>query len=219
MQPNNCPDLRVWQSFLAEAMAPAERSAVESHLASCRLCRERLIALYDEAEEAHFEETAPSSLVRRVTKSPVAGHISLINSLRPYVPLALAATVLISVGLSFFVYRNIRSPSEKPSAGGIRRSNGATNELALVSPVSGAELNQGPAEFRWADAGEGARYEFTLTDEKGDIIVQEKLTTRSLAIDTTKLRLTPQRNYYWSVSARLPNGTTRESSIARFTLR
>lgn len=196
-------------------MPPADRSVAESHLASCRHCRERLIALYDNEEEARFEETAPSSLTRRVTKAPV----HWINSLRPYVPLALAASVVIAVGFSIFVYRNPQSTSETPPLGGMRRSNGPANDLALASPPNGAQLNPGPVEFRWTDAGNSARYEFTVTDEKGDIIVQEKLTASSLVIDIAKLRLSSQRNYYWSVSARLPDGTSRASGIAGFTLR
>ena len=219
MHPSNCPDMGAWRSFLTGAIPPPDRAAAESHLARCRLCRERLIALYDEAEEARFAEAAPPAVMRRVTQTPPARPTHLIDSLRRYVPLALAATIVIAVGLTIFTYRNMQSPSETPRTGGLRQSNSATNELSLASPLSGAELSAGKVEFRWADAGAGARYEFTLTDEKGDIIVQEKLTENSLAIDTAKLRLSPQHNYYWFVSARLSNGTTRESSIARFTLR
>lgn len=215
MQSNRCPDSVTWQSFLAGMMPPSDRPAAESHLARCRHCRERLIALYDIEEEARFEEAAPSSLTRRVTKTPV----HWINSLRPYVPLALAATVVIAVGFSIFVYRNTPSTSETPPVGGIRRPNGPTNDLALASPPNGAQLNPGPVEFRWTDAGNSVRYEFTVTDEKGDIIVQEKPTASSLVIDIAKLRLSSQRNYYWSVSARLPDGTSRASGIAGFTLR
>lgn len=215
MQSNRCPDSVTWQSFLGRMMPPADRSAAESHLARCRHCRERLIALYDNEEEARFEETAPSSLTRCVTQTPV----HWINSLRPYAPLALAATLVIAVGSSIFVYRNTQSTSETPPVGGMRRSNGPTSDLALASPPNGAQLNAGPVEFRWTDAGNSGRYEFTLTDERGDIIVQEKLTASSLVIDIAKLRLSSQRNYYWSVSARLPDGTSRASGIAGFTLR
>jgi len=196
-------------------MSPSDRLAAEFHLAGCRHCRERLIALYDIEAEARFDEAAPSSLKHRVTKTPV----HWIHSLRPYVPLALAASLVMAVGLSIFVYWNTQSTSETPRIGGLRRSSGASSDLALASPPNGAQLNASPVEFRWTDAGNGARYELTLTDEKGDIIIQEKPTTTSLVIDIAKLRLSTQGTYYWSVSARLPDGTSRESGIASFSLR
>ncbi len=215
MPPNQCPDSVTWQSFLGGELPPADRSAAEAHLAGCWHCRESLIALYDNQAGARVEETAPSSLKRRVTRTPV----HWIKSPRAYVPLALAATVVIAVGLSIFVYRNVQSPSAAPPVGGLRRSNGPTNDLALAGPPNGAQLNPGPVDFHWSDAGNSARYELTVTDEKGDIIIQEETLESHLVIDIAKLRLSTQRNYYWSVSARLPDGTNRESGIAGFTLR
>jgi len=214
-QSHSCPDSITWQFFLDGTISAEDRPVAESHLARCRHCRERLIALYDNAEEARFQETAPPALTHRVTKAPV----HWLHALRPYVPLALAASVVIAVGFSIFVYRDTRSTSKPPQTDDLRRSNGATNDLPLASPPNGAHLHPGPVEFRWTDAGNGARYEFTVTDERGDIIVQEKLTTTSLVIDIAKLQLSSRQHYYWSVSARLPDGASRTSVIAGFTLR
>jgi hypothetical protein len=196
-------------------MPASDRSTVESHLAVCRDCRDRLIALYDNETDARFTENAPASLKRKVTNTPVPS----IPFLRRHLPLALAATVVIAVGLSFFVFRNIRSMSQLPPISDTRRSNGQASDLKLTSPPIGAQLNAGQVEFRWTDASNSGRYEFTLTDEKGDVIAQEKPTTTSLVVDTVMLRLSTQRNYYWSVSAKLPDGTRRESEVSSFTLR
>ena len=221
MQLSECPDIMVWLTFLEGVMPGPDRSAAESHLTRCRRCRERLIALYDEANEARVLESAPGSLKSRAIPSSrqLPSAVRLMNVPRPYVPLALAATVVIGVGLSIFVYQKQKSISEKSAVSRLRQSQNATRELALVNPVNGAELSSGKLEFRWSEAGAGARYEFTLTDEKGDIIHQEKLTTNSLVLDSSALRLSAQKKYYWSVIARLADGTSRESGIARFTLR
>jgi hypothetical protein len=215
MQSNQCPDSVNRQSFLGGTMSPSDRTAVESHLAACRDCRERLIALYDNENDARFSENPPSSLKRRVTNTSGPS----IPFVRRHLPLALAATLVVAIGLSFFALRNIRSTSEAPPVSDTRRSNAPTSGLMLTSPPSGAQLNAGKVEFRWTDASNSGRYEFTLTDEKGDVIAQEKPTTSSLLVDTVKLRLSSQRNYYWSVSAKLPDGTSRESEVGNFTLR
>ena len=221
MKLSECPDIRAWRTFLEGVMPGPDRSAAESHLARCRLCRERLIALYDEANEATVQQSAPATLKSSAIPSsrqrPSAIH--LMNLVRPYVPLALAATIVLGVGLSIFVYQKQKSISEQSGTTGLRQSQNATRELALVNPANGAELSSGKLEFRWSEAGAGARYEFTLTNEKGDIIHQEKLTTNTLLLDSSALRLSAQNKYYWSVIARQADGTSRESGIARFTLR
>ena len=221
MQLSECPDITVWRTFLAGVVPAADRTACEAHLARCRTCRERLIALNDEANEARIQESGPVSLKSRVTQStPIrSSSVYFINAWRPYVPLALAATVVLAVGLSIFVYRTKDRNPQNPDGSGIRQSNNATRELALVNPPNGAELNSSKLQFRWSDAGGDARYDFTLTDETGDIIHQEKLTTTSLVLDPATLQLSAQKKYYWSVMARLSDGTSRESVVARFTLR
>lgn len=218
---HKCPDMRDWQLFLEGAMPAAERSEAELHLVQCPLCRTRLIELHDEVQEAGVIESAPSLLKHRVAQLPARKSISprLLDRFRPYVPLALAATILIAVGLSIYVFRISQSVPGTPPVSDFRQSQGATVDLQLTNPPNGAEVGAGKVEFRWADAGPGARYELTLTDEKGDILYQEKPAANILVLDTSTLKLAPGKIYYWSVSAKLPDGTTRESEVARFNLR
>ncbi len=212
----------MWQSFLGGTLSTGEREIAASHLTECRACRRRVVALHESAVDERDIHRAPDGLKRRVRDLPITRpgmFARALASLRRPAPLAFAATVLIVAGLSILVYRNRQLTSETPRVSDLRRSSGPTSELALASPPNGAQLNRGPVEFRWTDAGNSATYQFTLTDDKGDIVVQEKPTATSLVIDTAKLRLSPKRNYYWSVSAILPNGARRESGIAGFTLK
>ena len=217
---HECPDMRDWQLFLEGAMPAAERPVAESHLVRCPLCRARLIELYDEVQETGVIEPAPSSLKQRVAQSPARRSTSpRIHTLRLYVPLTLAATIVLAVGLSIYVFR-IRQPVPGvPRVTDVRQSQGATSPLRLTNPPNGAEVSAGNIEFRWADAGPGARYEVTLTDEKGDILYQENPAANSVVLNTSTLKLSSRNIYYWSVSAKLPDGTIRNSSIDRFTLR
>lgn len=215
---STCPDITVWQQFLDASIAQEDRAASESHLVRCRLCREQLIALADTAREETFSEPAPDSLRNRaLSLAPVKSvSPSFIASWRPYVPLALAAAIVLAVGLSVVVYRNKTKP---PPAFELRQSDRATIALSLSSPTDGAVMEPGQLEFRWGDCGPGARYEFTITDEKGDIVFQDKPANNFLALDSKAIKLSSQRKYYWTVSARLPDGTKRESAVAGFTLK
>jgi hypothetical protein len=214
---STCPDITVWQKFLDGSIAQEDRAASESHLVRCRLCREQLIALSDTAREETLSEPAPDSLKNRaISLAPPKSRPSFIGSWRPYVPLALAAAIVLAVGLSVVVYRNKTKP---PPAFELRQSDRATIALSLSSPTDGAVMEPGQLEFRWGDCGPGARYEFTITDEKGDIVFQEKPANNFLTLDSRALKLSSQRKYYWTVSARLPDGTKRESAVAGFTLK
>lgn len=213
-----CPEAKTWQIFLDGSIAQEQRAEAESHLVRCRLCREHLIALSDARRENAFLEEAPISLRKRAGQlaSRTPGPPSLFGSFRPYIPLALAAGIVLAVGLSAVVYRQrtMRQPTSE-----LRQSDLATVALSLSSPTDGAVMEPGQLEFRWGSAGPGARYEFTITDEKGDILLHEKPPNNLLSLDSRGLKLSPQRKYYWTVSARLPDGTKRESRVAGFSLK
>jgi hypothetical protein len=213
-----CPDTAVWQTFLDGSITPDDRAVAESHLVRCRLCREGLIALSDASSENAVSDEAPISVRNRAVQlaSRTSDSTSFVDFLRPYIPLALAATIVLAVGLSVLIYRNKTEPQRTAE---LRQSDRATAQLSLNSPANGAVLDSGKLEFSWADAGTGVRYEFTITDEKGDIVVRENPANNSVSLDSRALRLSPQRRYYWTVSARLPDGTRRESSVAGFSLK
>lgn len=214
---STCPEATVWQTFLDGSISVTDRASAESHLGHCRVCREHLIVCLDNTNEREVFEAAPSSLKKNAIRStsPQPRTANFMNSLRPYVPMALAATIVLAVGITFFFYR---TADQTQPVSDLRQSGNATGELSLESPLNGAALNPGKLEFRWSDAGAGARYEFTLTDEKGDIIFREKPASNFLSLDSSG-RLSSSRKYYWSVLAKHPDGTQRESSVASFTLK
>lgn len=213
---STCPQATVWQTFLDGSISVADRASAESHLGHCRVCRERLIACLDNTNEREVFEPAPRSLKKTAIRSTSPQpRTNFMNTVRSYVPMALAATIVLAVGISFFLYR---TADQTQPIGDLRQSGNATGELSLESPPNGAAVNPGKLEFRWSDAGAALRYEFTLTDEKGDIVVHEKPASNFLSLDSSP-RLSSSRKYYWSVLVRFPDGTTRESSVAGFVLK
>lgn len=210
-----CPEITIWKAYCADSMSADERLIAESHLVSCGRCRQQLISLFDAAREADVEP-APDFLKRRALRlAPEREKRSLFVLFRPFAPVALAAVIVVAVGVSFFMYRG----RTRTSTTDLRRSDPTTAGISLSNPPHGSTLESGAIEFRWEDSTLNARYEFTLTDEKGDIVVQERDAKSPLRPDTGALRLSPQRKYYWSVTAQLPDGTRRESPIASFTIK
>lgn len=210
-----CPDITVWRKYCDGSMTADERLIAEAHMASCARCRHQLIALFDTAREADVEP-APDFLKRRALKlAPQKERRSFFASFRPFAPVALAAVIVLAVGVSFFLYRD----RTRTSTTDLRQSDPATAEISLNNPPHGSTLESGTVEFRWEDSTLNARYEFTLTDEKGDIVFQERNARSPFRLDPGAVKLSPQQRYYWSVSARLPDGTRRDSPVASFTIK
>lgn len=212
----NCPGTNFWRRYSEGSIAPEERPGAESHLASCHRCRQRLISFFDETRETQVE-AAPDFLKNRTLGlAPKKEAWSFFASFRPFAPVALAATIVLAVGVSFLMFRNraVTTPTSD-----LRQSHGTAHQVQLTGPQNGAQLAPGAIDFRWQDSTPEARYEFSLTDEKGDIVFQQGNAKSPLRLDAPALKLSPQHRYYWSVTARLPDGSRRESPVASFTIR
>lgn len=210
-----CPDITVWRKYCDGSMTPDERLIAEAHMASCGLCRRQVISLFDIAREASVE-SAPDSLKRRTLGlAPQKETRSFFASFRPFAPVALAAVIVLAVSVSFFLYRD----RTRTSTTDLRQSDPTTAGISLSNPPHGSKLESATVEFRWEDSTPNARHEFTLTDEKGDIVFQERNARSPLRLDTGAIKLSPQQRYYWSVSARFPDGTRRDSPVASFTIK
>jgi hypothetical protein len=211
-----CPDISVLRKYCDGSIAPDERRNAETHMASCARCRHQLISLFDTAREAYVE-SAPDFLKRRALGlAPQKERRSFFASFRPFAPVALAAIIVLAVGISFFLNRE---RTTTPGTTDLRQSQPATAEILLSNPPNGSNLESATVDFRWEDSTPNARHEFTLTDEKGDIVLQERNARSPFRVDTGAIKLSPQQRYYWSVSARFPDGTRRDSPVASFTVK
>lgn len=211
-----CPDITVWRTYCDGLISANDRAVAESHLATCLKCRAQLISLFDTSAE-QIVEPAPDYLKRQVVDFTVQEtKKAFFASFRPLVPVALAAAIVLAVGISFLIYQD-RTGTTPTSD--LRQSNAGAGQFKLINPPNGSQLESGPIQFRWEDSTSDARYEFTLTDEKGDLVFQERNAKRPLRLDSAALKLSPQHTYYWSVTVQLPDGTRRESPVASFTIK
>jgi hypothetical protein len=85
----------------------------------------------------------------------------------------------------------------------------------LLAPANGAEINAAPLEFRWAKAEGVSRYNFTLLDERGNIVAQTATEEERFALSAPAAGAV----YFWQVSALRPDGTESESEIRKFVVR
>jgi hypothetical protein len=211
-----CPDITFWRTYCDGSSTPDERHKAENHLARCQRCRQRLISFYDSARETRFEPAPDFLRTRALKMAPEKEKWSFFASFRLFAPVAVAVALLLVVGVSFMILRdrNATTPTSD-----LRQSNGTSNQVNITNPPNGSQLESGAVDFRWEVLMSDARYEFTLTDEKGDIIFHQRNAKAPLRVDTAALKLSPQQKYYWSVTATLPDGTRRESPISSFTIK
>lgn len=200
MDHTNCPESHVWQDFLEGRLTPSERTSLEQHLVTCLRCRVGLISQFDTREEAK----GVSSLTKQ--RSP------------RYKWMALAASVVIAVGMTLLVWNyGLRSrtvPTVEPT-----RSSSTNYAFMLISPADGAQLPRTTVEFAWQAFANNARYSFTLTNEKGDIVIRESSANNKIVVDLARLEPPSLQTYYWTVTAQLPDGTSVESGVAGFKIK
>lgn len=170
-------------------------------------CREELdllravVAAEREAlGDAPAAPTGPLRVVRGDAPSPAAA--------RPWwrrtaVPVALAATALLAVGLSRMVGR-----------GGEEVMRGRAEGVMLVAPAGA--IASGPVTLAWRPVPDAVRYAVELLDAQGSPLVDTTLADTTLVVPAALLRA--GREYRWIVTARDAAGSERGQSVGGITV-
>jgi hypothetical protein len=181
-------------AFLDGRLTGAERDRAVRHFASCGECREELTALRD-VIDAHGV-------------TPVRRWI---------VAVATAAAILAIIAIP-------RMASD-PADGGrtsVRASEGAgvaDDVIAVVSPADLATVAPSGVTLSWHAAGAAATYSVTVQDSSGSEVWRlSSLPDTSITIPDG-IRFSPGRLYFWSVDARLADGTTAKTGARAFIVR
>jgi hypothetical protein len=127
---------------------------------------------------------------------------------------AIAAFVLLPrlVGDSANEIGRVRSDQD------IRLPSG-TLAIAIVAPAEKATLGQAEVKLTWHAAAGGATYTVTVQDSAGtEVWKRASLLDTSVTVPDSA-RLQPGQFYFWSVDARLADGTTANSGVRTFTVR
>lgn len=186
-------------AYLDGELENSERLAVESHLASCRECRDEL------ASVGNLVHEAGSSSGRRWPRWKVA------------VPAAAAAAVvLLAVGRFLGPAGEPVDTIRGPEAVGVPGAEpGGLPRFTALYPPLGDTVPREALEFRWGAAGPEAHYRLSLA-EGGGRVVWTLTTADTVASLLPEVRLEPERLYFWFVDAILPDGRTLTTGVQRF---
>lgn len=181
-------------AFLDGRLTGAERERAVRHFASCAECREELTELRDVLD-------AP-----RATGS------------RRWVAVAAAAAAIVAFAM---IPRMVRESSPDGAARvrgseAIQRPDGPSIEI--VSPTDRSQVTPTGLELSWRALGSGATYTVTVQDTTGSDVWSVSDTTTRVALPDT-VRLQPGHRYFWSVDARLADGTTAKTRVYSFIIR
>jgi hypothetical protein len=179
-------------AYLDGDLPDGERESVQAHLSECDECCDELTAIDD------------------TLRSTRGG-----RSLRRYaVPAVAAAAVLVAV----FVARPwLEEPSTQGlEPGVIERTSPdiVSTRIESLSPVQGAVVDLEDLRLQWRSAGEGARYQITVTTTQGDSVWVSVVPDTVAPVPIGLVE--PDREYLWYVDALLPNGGTASTGISHF---
>ena len=148
--------------------AESDRLAILDHVMGCPACRREFDLL-----------RAVESAGRRITGTPSVRSIG-----RRFIPLALAASLLLVVGVGLLM--------RDRAAGDTVRGGGG--QLTLISPYTDVPPG-GPITFAWRPLPGVNRYQIEVLDQNGKAIFSD--TTRDTTVTWSAARLRPGVTYKW----------------------
>jgi len=132
-----------------------------------------------------------------------------------------AAIAAAAVVAFMAVPRLTTRPAMPPENSATRRAEPPAIEAAarirVVEPSDG-ELLSSAAAFTWRSAGAGASYLLTVQDGAGAVMWATTATDTSAALPAS-VKLAAGVRYFWSVDARLGDGSSSRSGAHSFTAR
>jgi hypothetical protein len=140
------------------------------------------------APNTNFRDAMDQAGARPAESEPAPGP-------RHYLPMALAAGLLIVIGAATYMRLSVQGPrvSEDLTRGGVAQTD--------LEPAAGAELAGPPTQFRWPAHPDATRYVVFLRDGAGTLIWRSSPVTANSASLPPALayQITARRAYLWSV--------------------
>lgn len=180
-------------AYLHGRLTGADRERAVSHFARCAECRRELTELGDLVPT----KRAPRSW-RLITAS--------------------AAAIVAFVVLPRVVGDNENGVGRVRTDQDIRLPSG-TLAIAIVAPAERTTIARTDITLTWHPVAQGATYTVTVQDSSGtEVWKRAALLDTSITVPDSA-RLHPGQFYFWSVDARLPDGTTANTGVRTFTVR
>lgn len=179
-------------AFLDRRLTGSDRERAVRHFAECGECREELTELRD---------------VLPATRRAGAGRWIA------------AAAILAVLTIPSFVGDRAREGRSRVRTDQEVRLPDVTNAIPVVSPADQSTVPQMGIELSWRSAGVGATYAVTVQDSSGsEVWKRSSLADTSITVPETT-RLNSGSRYFWSVDARLADGTTAKTGAHTFIIR
>jgi hypothetical protein len=187
----SCPNLEALLALVERAGSDLERIETLDHALTCPACRRELEVLrsFDRAGRALAAEVRP----RAARTGTVVGHIGW----RRHVPLALAASLLLAVGLG--IGRALWDPGVDDQL----RTPAVADGVTLATPADGATTGATPT-FAWRAVPDARQYAFEVVTPDGVAVLAAR--TADTTLVPAAGTLSPGE-YRWSVRAQLRDGT------------
>ncbi len=198
-------------AYVDGTLEESARPQIIGHLATCAICR-------SEAQEVR-------QMLRRYDAQSRAPRRGLGTRAWWVLGSAAAATVLISLGR---LASGRETESERsvagPLASDLQRPVGSMDAQSTPLRVTvdrGSPAAQGTGQPRritlhWSGDSLATQYAFTLYDEQGGLVQQERLADTVWQLDVA--RLAKGRSYFWSVDAMRRDGRVRSSGMQHLVL-
>ena len=189
-----CPDLEALLAAVQRDGPEMQRIATLDHALTCPACRRELEVLRT-MDQAARADTGEARRQGRGGPRVVAWRA---------VPVAIAASLALVVGLNVVRQRSDREPDEPMRT--------AQAGIALVAPEDGAVVSL-PAPLVWQSVPGARWYVAEVVSEDGTVPFSARTTDTSLTVPPTQ-RVAPGE-YRWMVRAQLSNGAVRRTAARR----
>lgn len=213
----DCPDELHIAAYLDGRVSPAEREAVEVHLADCAHCL-ALVGLLGREDGPNEAPTVPETTLARARKLARPTRTAPVRHAPRW---AAAAVALVAVPLLLHLSRPTDESSElgRESAPRVTRNlPPAPNDLQVLRPAAGSVVDPRDVSIRWSPVAGSAYYDVRIVTEAGAPVVEQRVTGTEWRPDSS-LRLEPGSEYYVRVDAYPADGKSVGSVHVPFKVR
>jgi hypothetical protein len=203
----DCPSLEALLALVQREGPESRRIETLDHASGCAACRRELEVLrsVDRAGRALGAERGGEAAGDRT----IIHRAGWRTGWRRAAPMALAATLLLAVGLGVGQRFWGRGLSDAPRAG--------AGEVALVSPAEGGAVTTAALTFVWRSVPQARRYVLEVMTDDGALLLARPTTDTSVTVALPAGR--DRGTYRWSVRAQLVDGSERRSAAWRLRTR
>lgn len=198
--------------YLEDKLSVGEAERMKRHFSECHDCREQLVVILrlpsviESAEAPPLDGRILAEAEKLIASSTRPALLSFSDSMAGR--FAIAAMVLLAVGVSYYALRERSLPSRF-------RDRAAVLPTLLVVPPDGAMLKQTRPTLSWSTMKNSVGYRITLYRENGTAL-WEGASNDSTILVPPEVALQTGKTYLWRVESFFPDRSIYESKLNAF---